>query len=151
MELFKSRLRSIIEDHTTRKGRVFDFVIQFLILLSLVSFSIETLPDNSVVTKKVLSIIEYICVIVFSIEYVLRIYVAKKPFKYIFSFYGLVDLLSILPFYLTSTIDLRAFRIFRIFRVFRAFKLIRYNKALRRFSVAYSIIKEEVILFLWSH
>lgn len=148
MQLFKSKFRSIIEDNTTRKGKIFDYTIQFLILVSLVTFSIETLPDNSVETKKLLSVVEYICVIVFSIEYVLRIYVAEKPFKYIFSFYGLIDLLSILPFYLTSTIDLRAFRIFRIFRIFRAFKLIRYNKALRRFSVAYTIIKEEVILFL---
>lgn len=140
-------LRSIIEDNTTRKGKIFDYTIQGLILLSLVSFSFETLPDNSPELKKLLSTFEYICVIIFSFEYVLRIFVAKKPFRYIFSFYGIVDLLSILPFYLTSTVDLRAFRIFRIFRIFRAFKLIRYNKALRRFSVAFTIIKEEVVLF----
>ena len=140
-------LRSIIEDNTTRKGKIFDYTIQGLILLSLVAFSFETLPDNSPELKKLLSTFEYICVIIFSFEYVLRIFVAKKPFRYIFSFYGIVDLLSILPFYLTSTVDLRAFRIFRIFRIFRAFKLIRYNKALRRFSVAFTIIKEEVVLF----
>lgn len=128
--MFKTKLRSIIEDNTTRKGKIFDYTIQGLILLSLVAFSFETLPDNSPELKKLLSSFEYVCVIIFSIEYVLRIFVAKKPFRYIFSFYGLVDLLSILPFYLTSTIDLRAFRIFRIFRIFRAFKLIRYNKAL---------------------
>ncbi|CAM4154084.1 ion transporter [Flavobacterium antarcticum] len=145
--MLKTKLRSIIEDNTTRKGKIFDYSIQVLILFSLVSFSFETLPDNSPSTTKLLSIFEFICVIIFSIEYVLRIYVAEKPLKYMFSFYGLIDLLSILPFYLTSTIDLRAFRIFRIFRIFRAFKLIRYNKALRRFSVAFTIIKEEVILF----
>lgn len=145
--MFRTKLRSIIEDNTTRKGKIFDYTIQGLILLSLVSFSFETLPDNSPELKKLLSTFEYICVIIFSFEYVLRIFVAKKPFRYIFSFYGIVDLLSILPFYLTSTVDLRAFRIFRIFRIFRAFKLIRYNKALRRFSVAFTIIKEEVVLF----
>lgn len=145
--MFRTKLRSIIEDNTTRKGKIFDYTIQGLILLSLVAFSFETLPDNSPELKKLLSTFEYICVIIFSFEYVLRIFVAKKPFRYIFSFYGIVDLLSILPFYLTSTVDLRAFRIFRIFRIFRAFKLIRYNKALRRFSVAFTIIKEEVVLF----
>lgn len=145
--MFRTKLRSIIEDNTTRKGKIFDYTIQGLILLSLVAFSFETLPDNSPELKKLLSIFEYVSVIIFSIEYVLRIFVAKKPFRYIFSFYGIVDLLSILPFYLTSTVDLRAFRIFRIFRIFRAFKLIRYNKALRRFSVAFTIIKEEVVLF----
>lgn len=145
--MFRTKLRSIIEDNTTRKGKIFDYTIQGLILLSLVAFSFETLPDNSPELKKLLSTFEYICVIIFSFEYVLRIFVAKKPFRYIFSFYGIIDLLSILPFYLTSTVDLRAFRIFRIFRIFRAFKLIRYNKALRRFSVAFTIIKEEVVLF----
>ena len=145
--MFRTKLRSIIEDNTTRKGKIFDYTIQGLILLSLVAFSFETLPDNSPELKELLIAFEYVCVIIFSIEYLLRIYVAEKPFRYIFSFYGLVDLLSILPFYLTSHIDLRAFRIFRIFRIFRAFKLIRYNKALRRFSVAFTIIKEEVVLF----
>jgi voltage-gated potassium channel len=145
--MLKSKLRSIIEDNTTRKGKIFDYTIQVLILLSLVSFSFETLPDNSKEIRELLRIFEYFCVIIFSIEYVLRIYVSEKPLNYIFSFYGIIDLLSILPFYLTSTIDLRAFRIFRIFRIFRAFKLIRYNKALRRFSLAFTIIKEEVVLF----
>ena len=145
--MFKKKLHSLIEDNTSPQGKIFDYSIQILILFSLVSFSIETLPDNSKETKELLSIFEYICVIIFSIEYVFRIYVAENRLKYIFSFYGLIDLLSILPFYLTSTIDLRAFRIFRIFRIFRAFKLIRYNKALRRFSIAFTIIKEEVILF----
>lgn len=146
--MFKTKLRSIIEDNTTKKGKIFDYSIQVLILLSLVSFSFETLPDNSPATREFLKVFEYFCVIIFSIEYVVRIYVSEKPLKYIFSFYGIIDLLSILPFYLTSTIDLRAFRIFRIFRIFRAFKLIRYNKALRRFSIAFTIIREEVILFI---
>lgn len=72
----------------------------------------------------------------------------KNPFKYIFSFYGLVDFLAIFPFYLRGTLDMRMLRAFRIFRVFRALKLIRYNKALRRFDPAARIVKEEVVLFL---
>ena len=145
--MFKIKLRSIIDDNTTQKGKFFDYTIQLLILLSLVSFSVETLPNNTQSTKDILYFFEYLCVLIFSVEYVLRIYVAENRIKYIFSFYGLVDLVSILPFYLTSTIDLRAFRIFRIFRIFRAFKLIRYNKALRRFGVAFTIIKEELVLY----
>lgn len=141
-------LRSVIEDNTTPKGRVFDYSIQVLILISLVAFSIETLPDNSDATNRILRWIEYVTVIVFSIEYLLRIYVAKQPFKYIFSFYGIIDLLAVLPFYVARSIDLRMLRAFRIFRVFRAFKLIRYNRALHRFHIAAGIVKEEIVLFL---
>ena len=143
----RKKLRLIIEDNTTRKGRIFDYFIQILILISLVAFSIETLPDNSLQTKKILATIELISIVIFSIEYLLRIYVAEKPLKYIFSFYGIVDILSILPFYLSATFNLKALRAFRIFRIFRAFKLVRYNKALNRFSRAFTIIKEELVLF----
>jgi len=144
----KQRLKRIIDDNSTRQGRYFDAIIQFLIIASLVALTIETFPDNSEQTQRVLYYFEYFCVIVFSIEYVLRIYIAEKPFKYIFSFYGVIDLLAVLPFYLTSVFDLRALRAFRIFRIFRMFKLIRYNKALRRFHIAYGLIKEELVLFL---
>lgn len=141
-------LRSVIEDNTTPKGRVFDYTIQVLILISLVAFSLETLPENSELTKKTLDWIEYTTVMFFSIEYILRIYVAKQPLKYVFSFYGIIDLLAILPFYVVSSIDLRMLRAFRIFRVFRAFKLIRYNQAMHRFHIAAGIVKEEIVLFL---
>lgn len=143
----KEKLRTIIEDNTTYGGKLFDYFIQSLILISLVAFSIETLPDNKVEIKRIFSLIEIICVSIFSIEYVLRVSVAKKPLKYVFSFYGVIDLLAILPFYLKVAVDLRALRAFRVFRIFRALKLIRYNKALRRFNMAARIVKEEIILF----
>jgi len=82
----RAKLRNIIEDNTTKKGRIFDYVIEFLIFISLTAYAIETLPDNSASTILILHWIETISVIIFTIEYVLRIYVAKKTFKYIFSF-----------------------------------------------------------------
>lgn len=120
----KKKLRSLIEDNTTRNGKLFDYFIQVIILISLISFAIETLPNNSEETKKVLFLIELISVIIFSVEYLLRVYSAKSPLKYIFSFFGIIDLLAILPFYLKFAIDLRALRVFRVFRIFRALKLI---------------------------
>ncbi len=145
----KENLRKVIEDNTSKAGKTFDYFIQFLILLSLVTFSIETLPDNSENTKNILRFTEVFCVIVFTIEYFLRIYVAERPFKYIFSFYGIIDFLAIFPFYLRTAIDLRAIRIFRIFRIFRALKLIRYNRALNRFHIAAKIVQEELTLFFF--
>jgi voltage-gated potassium channel len=144
----KEKLRIIIEDNTSQKGKIFDYFIQVLIFLSLAAFTVETLPNNSVDIVNILNNFELICVIIFSVEYILRIFVSKNPFKYIFSFYGIIDFLAIFPFYLRGTFDLRALRAFRIFRIFRALKLIRYNKALNRFHIATKIVKEEIILFL---
>ena len=143
----KKKLWTILEDNTTKKGRYFDYFIQTLILLSLASFSLDTLPDLSEKTRLFLGFFEITSIIIFSIEYLLRIYVAKNPLKYIFSFYGIIDILAILPFYLNRVLDLRFLRAFRIFRVFRALKLMRYNKALSRFRLAFKIVREEVILF----
>ena len=82
----KKYLKRIIEDNTTRKGKIFDYCIQFLIIVSLIAFSLETLPNNSDTFNEILFGIEVFCVTIFTIEYLLRIYVAEKPLKYIFSF-----------------------------------------------------------------
>ena len=137
----------ILEDNTTKKGRYFDYFIQSLIFLSLVSFSLDTLPSLSINLRQFLDGFEIFSIIVFSVEYLLRVYVSKKPLKYIFSFYGIIDIVAILPFYLNTFLDLRFLRAFRVFRVFRALKLMRYNKALNRFNLAFKIVKEEIILF----
>jgi voltage-gated potassium channel len=144
----KEKLRNIIEDNTSKKGKIFDYFIQILILLSLIAFTIETLPNNSKNTINILKYFELFCIIFFSIEYFLRIYVSKKPLKYIFSFYGIIDFVAIFPFFLSGAYDFRSLRAFRIFRIFRALKLIRYNKAIARFHIAAKIVKEEIILFL---
>lgn len=144
----KEKLRNIVEDNTSRQGKIFDYFIQGLILISLLSFAVETLPNLNLLLRQFLTWVEKISIVVFTLEYVLRIYVAKKPLKYVFSFYGVIDLLAILPFYLRIAIDLRMLRAFRVFRVFRALKLIRYNRALRRYHIASRIIKEELVLFL---
>lgn len=144
----KDYLQKIVEDNTTNKGRYFDYTIQLLIVLSLISFSIETLPDLQDKLRVWLQFFEVFSVIVFSIEYLLRVWVSKRPKKYIFSFYGIIDILAILPFYLVGFLDLRFLRAFRILRIFRALKVIRYNKAIQRFGVAFKLVKEEIVLFI---
>ena len=74
---FKSKLRSVVEDNTTKKGKIFDYTIDLLIVLSIIAFSLETFPDNSKRTIEILNKFDIVCFIVFSIEYLLRIYVAK--------------------------------------------------------------------------
>jgi len=140
-------LKDIIENNDTGIGKWFDIFIQVLIVLSLVTFSMETLPDLTPETRRVLRTIEIVTVIIFTIEYILRIIVADKKWKFIFSFYGLIDLFAILPFYIAMGIDLRAIRMFRFLRLFRALKMARYSKAIDRFSYALKLAKSEIILF----
>lgn len=148
MSSIRADLRRIIQDNTTRKGRIFDYTVQVLIFGSLFAYALETLPGNSPRMKEILATIEAVSAVLFSVEYFLRIYVAEKPFRYIFSFYGVIDFLAVLPFFLSASFDLRSLRAFRIFRIFRAFKLVRYNKALARFNTAAKLVREEIILFL---
>ncbi len=148
MKIIREHLYSIIEDNTTTKGKYFDYFIQSLIFLSLVSFSLDTLPRLSPDFRAGLKLFEKVTVIIFSLEYVLRLYVSKKPLRYVFSFYGIIDILAILPFYLNTFLELRFLRAFRVFRVFRALKLLRYNKAINRFHLAFKIVREEVVLFM---
>ncbi len=89
-------------------------------------------------------------VLIFTGEYLLRLIVADRKLKFIFSFYGLIDLFAILPFYISTGIDLRSIRIFRMLRLFRIFKILRYSKAINRFHLAFKSIKEELVLFLFT-
>ena len=142
------QLKKVIEEYDTPAGKTFDCFIQFLIVLSLFCFSIETLPNLNENTIQTLKTIEVITVAIFTIEYLLRVIVADKKLNFIFSFYGLIDLFAIFPFYVAKGVDLRSIRIFRLFRLFRAFKMFRYSKAIQRFQKALLAVKEELILFL---
>ena len=142
-----AKLRNIVIENDTKSGRRFDLITQALIILSLVSFSFETLPNLDDGTKELLNTFEIISVFLFSLEYLLRVFLNKNPFRYIFSFFGIIDLLAILPFYLASGIDLRSVRIFRLFRLFRVFKLLQYNDALDRVSDAFSSRNCKMLFF----
>lgn len=140
-------LKRIVEGNDTRLGRGFDVFIQLLIVASLITFSIETLPDLSQPARDILRYTEIATVVIFSAEYLLRVYVADRKLSFVFSFFGLVDLLAILPFYISAGVDLRSIRAIRLFRLFRILKVVRYSAAIRRFHRALLIAKEEIVLF----
>lgn len=143
-------LRRIIERTDTVEGRMFDLGIQLLIILSLVTFSIETLPDLTPGIRSLLGHIEAVTVVIFTIEYALRIILAKNKIAFAVSFFGIVDLMAILPFYLASGIDLRSIRAFRLLRIVRILKLTRYSNAIQLFRRAMLLVKEELILFFFA-
>ncbi len=124
-----------------------DFVIQVLIVLSLIAFAAETLPNLDASWQRYLAIFEAITVAIFTIEYLARLFLSTPKFSYALSFFGLIDLLAILPFYIASGIDLRSLRAFRLLRLFRLLKLARYSAAMQRFHRAFRIAREELVLF----
>lgn len=140
-------LKQVIEESDTPAGRVFDLAIQGLIIVSLVAFTVETLPDLPRGFRKFLRGFEVVSVLIFTCEYLLRLGVADRKLKFVFSFFGIVDLLAILPFYLALGIDLRSVRVLRLFRLMRVLKLLRYSEAASRIRYAIVSVKEELILF----
>ena len=128
----RNRIHEIIFEAETPLGKWFDIVLMFLIILSVLVVAIETLPDLSEQVKNVLHVIEWILTIFFTMEYVLRLYCVYRPMKYATSFYGVVDLLSIVPTYLSVFLphgqSLMMIRALRLLRVFRIFKLAAYTR-----------------------
>ncbi|MDB4653904.1 ion transporter [bacterium] len=143
----RAQLNSILNDPTTAVGRAFALVIQLLIVASLLGFSIETLPHLTAESSGWLRWLEIITVVIFSGEYLLRLWAAENRWKFATSFFGIIDLLAVLPFYIAPGADLRSVRVFRLLRLFRLLKLVRYSKAVRRFHIALNIAREELILF----
>lgn len=144
-EKIRRRVFEIIEkgeDHDI-VSRIFDAFISILIILNILSVFFETF-DISKNYKFILSKFELVSIIIFTIEYLCRIWTAdflnkdekrfKARIKYIFSFMALIDLLSIIPFYVPFiiVIDLRILRILRLFRIMRIVKLNRYTSSLKR-------------------
>ena len=142
------KILSFIRSPDSKVSRALDLGVLLLILYSIVTFSVETLPDLPVEVQSFLETSEVIVTGLFTLEYGIRLAAAERSLRYVFSFYGLVDFLSIAPFYLMSGIDMRAIRVVRLFRIFRILKLARYSKAIRRFGKAIAIAKEEIILFM---
>ncbi|MGB5246852.1 MAG: ion transporter [Woeseia sp.] len=141
-------LTDLVQNQNTRAGRVFYWLVFSLILYSIVTMSIETLPKLSPATVSFLYYSEIVVTLVFTLEYILRILTSPNRLKYVTSFFGIVDLLAILPFYLSLGIDLRGIRAFRLFRIIRVLKLPRYSAAMNRLGRAFMIVREEFILFL---
>ena len=141
------KLLSKIEKQHPKFANVVQYAIQVLIIASLVSFAFETLPDLSPQDRQYLRYFEVITVGIFSFEYLIRVLAARRPQDYIFSFFGIIDFISIAPFYLHLGLDLRSFRSLRLLRLFRLLKLARYNEAIGRFHKALTSIWEDLVLF----
>ncbi|WP_421917953.1 ion transporter [Marinifilum sp.] len=130
--LLKEKLYNVIFEADTRAGKLFDLLLLIVILLSILFVMLESVPTIEKKYHDFLKIAEWIITIIFSMEYLIRIWIVRHPQKYIFSFYGIIDFLSVLPSYLAlffaGTQGLMVIRALRLLRVFRILKLNRYLK-----------------------
>ena len=141
-------ITDIVQRSDTTLGRIFDWSIIGLIVISIITLSIDTLPNLSRTARTVFDVSEIIIGGLFTLEYCLRVATAPRKSRYIFSFFGIIDLIAVIPFILSAgVIDLRALRIVRLFRIFTILKLARYSGAMARFGKAIALAKEEIVLF----
>ena len=144
-------IRNIVQQSDTVPGRLFDKGVLLLILISLVAMSLGTLPGLSPAWRTALAVSEAVIVGLFTVEYALRIMTTDNKWSYVRSFYGFIDLVALLPFYLSLAsigFDLRAVRALRLLRVFRVFKVARYNTAMARLGKAGRYARDEALVFL---
>lgn len=121
-------------------------ILAVLIFFSIFTFSLETLPGLSNTTRHLLDYCEYVIVAMFTAEYIYRLAKSRRKLKFILSAYGLIDLIAILPFFLSLAIDLRSLRAIRLLRLVRLLKLARYSSAFDRLTQALKESKHELLV-----
>ncbi len=158
MKSLKQKIHHIIFKADSKGGLAFDIALLVFIVLSILLVMLESIEDINAKYDTLFSVAEWVVTIMFSVEYAMRIFVSKKPLKYVFSALGIIDLLSILPKYLAffalGSNALIAIRALRLLRVFRLLKLARYigesNKlvnALKASRVKISVFLLFIVIF----
>ena len=149
--MWKKRLYEIIFEADTPAGKLFDLGLLIVIVLSTIVVMVESIPSFNRYAALFLAI-EWIFTILFTIEYVLRLLVVKNKARYVFSFLGIVDLLSILPTYLALVFSgaqvLLVIRVIRLFRVFRILKLAQFVGAGQSLRTALVASRHKISVFL---
>ena len=148
------RLYEIIFEANTFEGRFFDVALLVAIIFSVIIIMLESVKSIEAEYGTLLKSIEWVMTILFSIEYLLRIYCVGKPMRYIFSFFGIVDLLAIFPTYLTFFINigpgLNTIRILRFIRIYNVLKLSQYTDSGETILSALYASRHKIIVFLTS-
>lgn len=148
----KEKVYKIIFEHDTPAGKAFDVWLIYLVLFSVVMVMLETVESLASQYVIFFMVVEWFFTLVFTVELLLRVYSSPQPLKYIFSFYGLVDLLSIIPTYISSLIpgaqSFAVIRSLRMLRIFRILKLKNYTKAGQVLTDAMMASRPKIIVFL---
>ena len=148
----RAKLHEIIFEAETPGGKAFDVALLVAIVLSVVAVSLETVPEVRAVYGGPLRAAEWLFTILFTVEYVLRLACVGRPWRYAGSFFGVVDLLAIVPTYLSllvaGTQSLIVIRALRLLRVFRVLKLVHFVGEARMLHAALRASSRKIIVFL---
>ena len=150
----RERLGLIVFGTDTPAGKLFDVVLIYAILISVAAVVLDSVEALHLSYGRWFFYLEWMFTLLFTVEYFVRIYIAHRPFRYIFSFFGLIDLISVIPSYLALVVTgakyLLIIRMIRVLRVFRVFKLIRYlaeaNVLLRSLYLA----RRKILVFFFT-
>jgi len=149
---WQDKLYEIIYESDTEAGKLFDVILLWLILASIVLVMLESIKEYDVKYHSFFNISEWVITILFTLEYIARTISIKKPKKYIFSFYGIVDLLSTIPKYLSlifgGTHALVALRALRLLRVFRILKLVQFIGESNKLVKAIKASRYKILVFI---
>lgn len=150
----RERLFIIIFGHMTPAGWTFDIILILCIIASVVVVMLDSVHSAQVVYGNILITLEWVFTIIFTIEYALRIFCAPRPLRYMFSFFGLVDLLAIIPTYLGLILPesryLAVIRFLRVLRVFRVLKITQYVGESNLLMQALWASRRKVMVFLFT-
>ena len=151
---FQQKLHEIIFEADTRTGKFFDIILLWAILLSVVTVMLESVESIRLLYGAELKIIEWSFTLLFTIEYIARILAIGKPLKYIFSFYGIIDLISIIPtylgFFISGSQTLAIIRSIRLLRVFRILKLAQFISEANVLLKALKASRAKIVVFLFA-
>jgi len=172
MNKFRKDLYEIIFEADTKSGKIFDLLLIIFILISVLAVILDSVERINIQYHSLLIWIEWIITVFFTVEYIVRIWTAPKPFKYIFSFYGLIDFLAIIPTYLSvifgGAIDFLAIiptylsvifggamgfaviRGLRLLRIFRILKITRYSREGNIIVEAMRASRVKIFVFLFA-
>jgi voltage-gated potassium channel len=150
--LTKERIHEVIFEADTPMGKAFDIILLILISISVLIVMLESVPSLDMRFHDLFWVLEWVFTIIFTVEYLLRIYSVYRPWKYISSFYGVIDLLSILPTYISlfiaGTQYLLVIRGLRLMRIFRILKLGHFLKEGQVIMKAMKASRAKITVFL---
>tara|TARA_B100000767_G_C19778517_1_gene544403 strand:+ start:12063 stop:12893 length:831 start_codon:yes stop_codon:yes gene_type:complete len=151
---WKHRLHEIVYEADTLAGKRFDLILLILILLSVILVMLESVTSIQNRYTTIFNILEWLITGLFTAEYIVRLVAIKKPISYVFSFFGVIDLLSTLPKYisifLVGTESLIALRALRLLRVFRILKITRFIGESNFLIKALYASRAKIVVFLFA-
>ena len=153
MSKLKENVKIIIFGTNTKAGKLFDEILIIAITLSIITVLLDSVESYHEQYGNIFYLTEWIFTILFTMEYFLRIYSVRLPSSYVFSFFGIIDLLSIIPTYINVLFPgaqaLSVIRVLRVLRIFRVLKLFQYIGEAKQLKIALIASKRKIYVFLF--